>query len=93
VHIEIGYDKEGRIVTLKGRGNKASSGELRMEYAPGSWHPAKLSVPGTGAIRVTYDGDGEITHTESDGGREVALKVTSLYGALLDAIRPAGVKF
>jgi hypothetical protein len=46
-----------------------------------------------GSIRATYDEAGQVTHSESDAGHAVALKVTSLYGALLEAIRPAGVKF
>jgi hypothetical protein len=52
-----------------------------------------MTAVGTGSIRVTYDANGEIVNTESEGGRAVALKITSMYGALLDAIRPAGVRF
>jgi YD repeat-containing protein len=93
VHIELGYDKEGRIVSMKGRGDKATAGELRLEYPAVSWHPTRMTAVGTGSIRVTYDANGEIVNTESEGGRAVALKITSMYGALLDAIRPAGVRF
>ncbi len=93
VHIALGYDGQGRIVSIKSRGDAAKSGELHFEYAPKSWHPSKISVAGTGSIRVTYGADGEIASSESEGGRAVALKITSLFGALLEAIRPAGVKF
>jgi len=93
VHIELGYDREGRIVSMKSRGGKETSGELHFEYPTGSWHPAKITVAGTGSVRVTYDAAGEIVHSESEGGGAVSLKVTRLFGALLDAIRPAGVRF
>jgi hypothetical protein len=90
--MDIAYDAQGRISSLKSRGSKPA-GELRFEYEEKSWHPTKLTAPGIGSLRVTYNASGDITHTESDGGREVALKVTGLFGVLQDAIRPAGVKF
>ncbi len=93
LHIELGYDAQGRIVSMKSRGDKAKTGELHLEYPPGSWHPTQITAVGVGSLRVTYDAGGEIVNSVSEGGRPVALKVQSMFSALLDALRPAGVSF
>ncbi len=93
VHITLGYDAQGRIVSMKSRGGKATAGELRFEYPEGIWHPARITAVGLGSVSVMYGADGEIIKSVSDGGRQVALKITGMFDALLTAIRPAGVKF
>lgn len=76
----------GRITELVDQGGQ----RVTFKYNRNS-KPIEITVVGVGTINVRYTASGEIEKVDSDGGRTVALKVTSTFQNLLEIIRPAGV--
>jgi YD repeat-containing protein len=85
VRVTLEYDDNGRIRLMR-----SADSELSFKYNSNS-KPIEIRDPKLGAILVTYKKNGEVDKVSSDGGREIALRVTSAFQRLLDLIRPAGV--
>lgn len=83
--IRLGYDGKARIAVLTDKGQR-----IVFTYNEND-KPTVIDIPGTGTINVTYDDAGGIKEVQSTAGRAVAVKVTSMFQALLEVIRPAGV--
>ncbi|WP_161539728.1 DUF6531 domain-containing protein [Paramagnetospirillum kuznetsovii] len=84
--VSLGHDQFGRISNVTERGK-----HLVFTYNRDS-KPTSITLRGGGAIKVEYDGKGEIASVKSDGGVAMALKVTQTFQSLLELVRPANVK-
>lgn len=95
--IDLSYDTSDRVETISDTTNE----RLSFRYNDRS-KPTEINIPGLGVINVTYTKTGEVDKVDSvlepsaekDGkySRTLALRVTSQFQRLLDAIRPAEVK-
>lgn len=65
---------------------------LAFTYGP-LGKPERIELLGIGAIDVTYDPQGEIDSVHSDKGSDISLKITSIFGTLLEMLRQAKVNF
>lgn len=85
--VGLSYDGDRRIAEMR-----ASDGDvLQFGYDAASKKPSRIVLVGVGSIDVSYDGNGEIENVESDGGREMALRVAGAFQRLLMLTRRADV--
>jgi len=76
--IDLKYGAANKISTMTSSDGKS----LRFEYNTGG-KPTLIDVKGIGALRVTYDADGEIDEVDSEGGSKVALQVNRAFNQLM----------
>lgn len=88
--VAIGYDSEGRISSVEDEKKNI----LKFEYGPKS-KPVRIKLDGVGWINVTYDAKGNIQDIKTEGsspeGDAVAVKIASMFQALLELVKPAEV--
>lgn len=84
--VTLSYDAKSRIQRLEDNEGHV----LEFEYNESS-KPVVIRERSIGTLRVAYDAEGEVKNVDSDGGRKIALAVTSAFQNLLDIIRPASV--
>jgi len=85
--IELAYGQYGWIASMKDQ----QTGALTRFAYNANGKPVRIAVRGLGVVTTAYDDDGEVLKVSGTGGRRAALQVTSIFGKLLSAIRPAEI--
>lgn len=80
------YNDKGQIVEMLNAAGK----KITLEYNEAD-KPTKITSDELGSITVKYTDDGAVKSVDSDGGRKVALLVTTAFQELLELLRPAEV--
>jgi YD repeat-containing protein len=84
VDVNLGYDSRYRISKMSdNRGNI-----LSISYGA-NYKPNLIKLEGVGSVTVQYNAKNEIEKVISDEGSDIAVKIVSVFGKLLDLISPA----
>jgi YD repeat-containing protein len=84
--VKISYDKSGKVSELVNeRGDT-----IELRHTPGGEKPVQIKLNGVGAVKVSYNEDGEVESLESVGKRNIATSVVEKFLEMVNFLGPLG---